>query len=122
MLISPGFVKLRATDDSLGHAIMYDPVKASDVENGANGSLGLRLPGPSAAGITPAASQREYDARRAKALQLLDDNINSLLSAGPKKQSHSKGASEFSWDSAQSKNGTAHDDVGVELVIQEKDL
>jgi len=67
-----GFVKLREADETLGHAIMYDPAKAPETE--------ARLPGPgSSAG---GATQREYDARRAKALQLLDDNINALLAAG----------------------------------------
>lgn len=67
-----GFVKLREADESLGHAIVYDPAKAS--ENG--GANSRPSPGASA---PSSASQREYDARRAKALQLLDDNINALL-------------------------------------------
>lgn len=74
-----GFVKLREADESDGHAIVYDPSRASDAES--NGGIrlgaGLKL-GSGAAG---SASQREYDDRRAKALQLLDDNINALLSS-----------------------------------------
>lgn len=79
--VAPGLLKLREVDSSLGHAIMYDPGRA-DCEGGGrgdgsrNGAAG-RVPG------VAAASSEEYDARRARALQLLDDNINSLLAAKP---------------------------------------
>lgn len=75
------FVKLREADETLGHAIMYDPQDA-EAPSAVFGSPGLRLPGAGAgASAAASASQREYDARRAKALQLLDDNINALLNA-----------------------------------------
>jgi len=99
-----GFVKLREADDTLGHAIMYDPSKADDVET--NGNL---RPGASAG----AANSREYDARRAKALQLLDDNINALLAAGSR---------SFSGAVATPKR-TDDEEGGVELApMDDKDL
>jgi len=97
-----GFVKLREVDDTLGHAIMYDPAKATDLE--VNG--GIRP------GTADSPSQREYDARRAKALQLLDDNINALL-AGEVVASSGLPVREVSWAGAE----------GVELAVRDdKDL
>lgn len=85
VVCAPGFVKLREADETLGHAIMYDPVQvSSDTGNGTTAQSSLRLPGPSSMSVAPATSQREYDSRRAKALQLLDDNINALLASAPK--------------------------------------
>lgn len=74
--VAPGFAKLREADGSLGTTIMYDPAKAS----GATGSAGGELPLAEVPAAGPA--RAEYNARRAKALQLLDENISSLLGGG----------------------------------------
>jgi len=85
-LFAPGFVKLREEDPAAGHAIMYDPVKAADV-GGSSHHSPVRLSGSGGSnGFSDPESAREYDARRAKALQLLDDNINALLAAAPSKR------------------------------------
>lgn len=102
--VAPGFFKLREADETLGHAIVYDPQKASDMES--NGVVFNNLPGASPA---TASSQREYDARRAKALQLLDDNINQLLAAAPKR---GEPGGEVSWEKPSS---PLRGDADVEL-------
>lgn len=113
VLCAPGFVKLREADESLGHAIMYDPVQvSSDTGNGAI-APSLRLPGPSSISVAPATSQREYDARRAKALQLLDDNINALLASAPKKADV---PTEVVWQASSSTN------IEDGLELEDKDL
>jgi len=115
-----GFVKLREADDTLGHAIMYDPSKAGDDETGG----GLR-PGSSAG----AANSREYDARRAKALQLLDDNINALLAAGSRSAAAAVTAvteaamTAVTEAASPSKQADAGGEEGVELAtMDDKDL
>lgn len=67
--VAPGYVKLREADSDVGHSIVYDPTK------------GPRPPGPALdpAAVAGAPGSQEYNARRAKALRLLDDNISSLL-------------------------------------------
>lgn len=73
-----GFVKLREADETSGHAIMYDPNQAADKSaNGNFGNMNFQLPASS--GTREPGEQRAYEARRAKALQLLDDNIAAML-------------------------------------------
>jgi len=84
-LVAPGFVRLREVDTDVGHAIVYDPGKALEFGGSADT---CRPPGPAVDVADPAVpggpGSQEYNARRAKALQLLDDNINSLLAPGGK--------------------------------------
>eukprot|EP00929_Paragymnodinium_shiwhaense_P010995 TRINITY_DN11617_c1_g1_i2.p1 TRINITY_DN11617_c1_g1~~TRINITY_DN11617_c1_g1_i2.p1 ORF type:complete len:193 (+),score=32.00 TRINITY_DN11617_c1_g1_i2:24-581(+) len=99
-LLVPGFVTLREVDASVGAPIMYDPAQAdgpsaADAATlGAFGgpSFGLSgLAGDLTAGAVSAVAgaSEEYNARRAKALALLDENFSSLLGATGK-TSHSK--------------------------------
>mmetsp|Transcript_55426 Transcript_55426/g.164779 ORF Transcript_55426/g.164779 Transcript_55426/m.164779 type:complete len:369 (+) Transcript_55426:142-1248(+) len=95
VLVAPGYVKLRQVDADTGHPIVYDPSKAAEFPTATvNGASMPRPPGPA---LDPGAAagapgSQEYNARRAKALELLDANINSLLAPGAGKLSLSKGA------------------------------
>merc|ERR1712107_107539 len=81
-MVVPSFVKLRDSDAAIGHAIMYDPSNAENNSTGRAlpGFIGSGVGGAAAPGVLPSAiaNTEEYNTRRAKALQLLDDNINSL--------------------------------------------
>jgi len=85
--IAPGYIALRQAEGDTGHAIVYDPTSATELSPGgagSNGAFGPRPPGPA---VDPGAAagspgSQEYNARRAKALRLLDENINSLLAPG----------------------------------------
>uniref|UniRef100_A0A7S1F5R1 Uncharacterized protein n=1 Tax=Noctiluca scintillans TaxID=2966 RepID=A0A7S1F5R1_NOCSC len=73
--IMPNYIKLRDVDGMLGQMLLYDPVQARSSE------LGGVSPPEQAVGV----NTKEYDARRAKALALLDDNIASLLAPGARR-------------------------------------
>lgn len=90
----PGVVKLRQVDASLGNPIMYDPSAGGGRSpmghggapgNMSLGNFGSRGHGASSglaqgsAGTADDSDQAAYQARRAKALALLDENINALL-------------------------------------------
>lgn len=64
----PGFVHLRQADPDAGQGIVCDPTAAAFSDQNVSW-------GPSSSD----AGSKEYKARRAKALALLDQNINSLL-------------------------------------------
>lgn len=66
--VLPGCLTLREADGTLGHAIVYDPSNVHEPGDGAKGSEG-----------TPGGNSWQYDARRAKAMALLDENIAALL-------------------------------------------
>jgi len=74
VLVAPSYVKLRQVEGDSGHPIVYDPSKAVELEV-------CHPPGPALdpGAVAGAPGSQEYNARRAKALRLLDDNINSLL-------------------------------------------
>lgn len=87
VLVVPSYIKLRQVEGDSGHPIVYDPTKAvelSTTSSVASGGLGPRPPGPALdpGAVAGAPGSQEYNARRAKALRLLDDNINSLLGPG----------------------------------------
>mmetsp|Transcript_44330 Transcript_44330/g.125539 ORF Transcript_44330/g.125539 Transcript_44330/m.125539 type:complete len:377 (-) Transcript_44330:25-1155(-) len=81
-LVAPGFVRLRQVDGDMGQSIVYDPSTAVGPSGAGDGGA-PRPPGPAIPAPVPGGpGSKEYNARRAKALQLLDDNINSLLAPG----------------------------------------
>lgn len=85
--VAPGFAKLREADTVLGQNLMYDPaqVLAGEDCNGLPLSGDATLPGRGGVVAGPpeaGAAREEYNARRAKALALLDENISSLLGGG----------------------------------------
>jgi len=86
VMVAPSYVTLRQVEGDSGHPIVYDPTKAAELPATSNGaSMGMaRRPGPALdpAAVAGAPGSQEYNARRAKALQLLDDNISSLLAPG----------------------------------------
>jgi len=80
--ICPGYFKLRQVEGDIGHSIVYDPTRGCDFGAVSGGTrTGMRPPGPAldAGAVVDGPGSQEYNARRAKALQLLDDNISSLL-------------------------------------------
>jgi len=81
--VCPGWFKLRQAEGDVGHSIVYDPSRGCDFggASGGGAATGMRPPGPAlgAGATSDGPGSQEYNARRAKALQLLDENINSLL-------------------------------------------
>lgn len=81
LIVMPSLVKLRQADETLGHSMVYDPAQAESPAS-SQGNGGLHTPrGPSTELPLPAQAvqSQEYNARRAKALALLDEHIGSLL-------------------------------------------
>jgi len=80
--ICPGYFKLRQVEADVGHSIVYEPTRGCDFDAASGGAqTGVRPPGPAlgAGAVAEGPGSQEWAVRRAKALQLLDDNINSLL-------------------------------------------
>lgn len=79
--VVPGFVRLRQVEGDARQSIVYDPTQGAVSGSAGHGEASPpRPPGPTldpAAGAGCAGSQ-EYNDRRSKALQLLDESINSL--------------------------------------------
>lgn len=88
--ICPGYFKLRQVEGDISHSIVYDPTRGCDF---GVASGGTRPPGPAlgAGAVADGPGSQEYNARRAKALQLLDDNIKSLLAPSAGKPTSKRG-------------------------------
>lgn len=88
--LAPGLLRIRQPEDEeRPEAVMYDPSHTKDgavlwnmagAMSLANASSSLAWPAaPSGQPMPGAPGSKEYDARRAKALKLLDESISSLL-------------------------------------------
>lgn len=83
--VAPGFIKLREADAASGSVIVYDrsaagrgPVDLEALTSGLPSLGGLS----DLSGNALQEARAEYNARREKALALLEENINSLLAPG----------------------------------------
>lgn len=89
--LAPGMLQIRQPEDEeRPEAIMYDPSHMKDGAvlwnisgamslTNASSSMAWPAPAPTGEPLPGAPGSKEYDARRAKALKLLDESISSLL-------------------------------------------